>query len=97
MIYKHSPKKNPLCEKKIPPLREGKKISRKEGKTPRLSPPLCASPALRLCVKKIRRGGLAKKGSRQGRKKSLCGFAARRLCENLLFFKKSIGDTVEIA
>lgn len=58
MIYKHSPKKNPLCEKKIPPLREGKKIYRKEGKTPRLSPPLCASPALRLCVnKKIRRGG----------------------------------------
>jgi hypothetical protein len=31
--------------------------------------------------RKIRRGGLAKKGSRQGRKKSLCGFATLRLRE----------------
>ncbi|MDP4903669.1 MAG: hypothetical protein NWR37_02095, partial [Algoriphagus sp.] len=60
MIYKFS-LKNDSCKENTP-LREGKKISRKEGKTPRLSPPLCASPALRLCVKKIRRGGLAKKG-----------------------------------
>ena len=32
--------------------------------------------------RKIRRGGLAKKGSRQGRKKSLCAFPTLRLCVN---------------
>ena len=32
--------------------------------------------------RKIRRGGLAKKGRRQGRKKSLCAFPTLRLCVN---------------
>lgn len=82
MIYKHSPKKNPLCEKKIPPLREGKKIYRKEGKTPRLSPPLCASPALRLCVKKIRRGGAEILRDKQQRR----GAAKKEIPLRLPFF-----------
>ena len=32
--------------------------------------------------RKIRRGGLAKKGRRQGRQKSLCAFPTLRLCVN---------------
>ena len=55
-----------------------KKISRKEGESPRLRPPLCASPALRLCVKKNR----SRKEEETQRSRPLCGFATLRLCVN---------------
>jgi hypothetical protein len=73
----------PLREQKNPPRRTRNAAGQAAKKMP-------------LCEKKNPPRRTRKEGETQ-RKKSLCGFASRRLCENLLFFKKSIGNTVEIA
>ena len=65
-------------QKKYPFPRRKKRMSRKEGESPRLRPPLCASLALRLCVKKNR----SRKEEETQRSRPLCGFATLRLCVN---------------
>jgi hypothetical protein len=110
MIYKHSQKKYPLCAKKknISQRRRGAKIKTplrlsyfaplREKKSAAADPKCCGTGSKENTpLREEKKECLAKKGRRQGRKKSLCGFASLRLCVNLLFIKKSIGDTVEIA
>lgn len=91
---------------------EKKECLAKKGSRQGRKKSLCAFPTLRLCVNKKRisprpprRTGLAgfapsrekNRSRKKGRRQNQDSFASLRPCVNLLFIKKSIGDTVEIA